>query len=115
MNYQEFSDAVKATNGGQGRSVRATTPAPASYEKFAEMIFASFTATKELPSTYISAKGLPAVLYIPSVRHGATSSYAKIPFASVTQWLTIHHANKSERFYTLTAPITEQSETQPTE
>ena len=105
MNYQEFSDAVKATNGGQGRSVRATTPAPASYEKFAEMIFASFTATKELPSTYISAKGQPTVLYIPSVRHGAISSYAKIPFASVSQWIVAHHSNKAETFYTLTAPV----------
>ena len=105
MNYQEFSDAVKATNGGQGRMVRVTAPAPASYEKFAELVIASFATTHELPSTYITAKGTPAVLYIPSVRHGATSSYAKIPFASVAQWLTVHHSNKSERFYTLTAPV----------
>ena len=105
MNYQEFSDAVKATNGGQGRMVRVTAPAPATYELFAAMVIASFAATKELPSAYITAKGTPAVLYIPSVRHGAISSYAKIPFASVAQWLTIHHSNKSERFYTLTAPV----------
>ena len=105
MNYQEFSDAVKATNGGQGRPVRVTAPAPTSYDKFAELVIASFAVTKELPSAYITAKGNPAVLYIPSVRHGATSSYAKIPFASVAQWLTVHHTNKSETFYTLTAPI----------
>ena len=105
MNYQEFSDAVKATNGGQGRSVRVTAPAPASYEKFAELVIASFAVTKELPSAYITAKGNPAVLYIPSVRHGATSSYAKIPFASVSHWLVAHHSNKAETFYTLAAPI----------
>ena len=105
MNYQEFSDAVKASNGGQGRAVRVTAPAPASYEKFAELVIASFAATKELPSTYISAKGQPTVLYIPTVRHGATSSYAKIPFASVAQWLVAHHSNKAETFYTLTAPV----------
>ena len=105
MNYQEFSDAVKATNGGQGRSVRVTAAAPTSYEKFAELVIASFAVTKELPSAYITAKGNPAVLYIPSVRHGATSSYAKIPFASVSQWLVAHHSNKAETFYTLAAPV----------
>jgi hypothetical protein len=105
MNYQEFAEMVSETNGGHGRAVRVTAPAPATYELFAAMVIASFAATKELPSAYITAKGTPAVLYIPSVRHGAISTYAKIPFASVAQWLTIHHANKSETFYTLTPPV----------
>jgi hypothetical protein len=105
MNYTEFAAAVSATNGGQGRSVKVTALAPASYEKFAELVISSFAATKELPSAYIRARGTPAVLYIPSVRHGATSSYAKIPFASVAQWLVAHHSNKAETFYTLTAPV----------
>ena len=115
MNYQEFSDAVKATNGGQGRTVRVTALAPASQQGFAEMVIASFAKTHELPSAYITAKGTPAVLYIPSVRHGATSTYAKIPFASVSQWLAVHHSNKSETFYTLVAPVVAPDASQATE
>ena len=67
-----------------------------SFDELSQRVYASVEKTGELPSTYIG-NGAPQWLYICIVRR---RDYVKVPYAPVARYLTEHHRNASEVFYT---------------